>query len=100
MSPLGWEAGFSSIILGDYSALFTTDKVNPPPRGSVQTDLNAKVSLARWLKLQGRQDLALRAQVRNLFDEYTSIPEWGGATKDALPDLRGRTFYLGMEVQI
>lgn len=100
VSPLGWEVGFSSTILGDYSALFTTDKVNPAPAGSVQTNLNAKVGLAKWLKLQGKQDLALRAQVRNLFDEYTSIPEWGGATKDALPDLRGRSFHLGLEMQI
>jgi outer membrane receptor for ferrienterochelin and colicins len=100
VSPMGWELGMSSILLGDYSTKFTTDKVNPAPRGSVQTDLNAKVELGRWLKLRGREEVALRAQIRNLFDEYTSIPEWGGTTQDALPDLRGRSFHLGVEMRI
>jgi outer membrane receptor protein involved in Fe transport len=100
VSPQGWEAGMSTILQGDYSAVFTTDKLNPAPESSIQTDLNAKLSLARWLKLHGKQDLALRAQVKNLFNEYRSIPEWGGTTQDALPDLRGRSFYLGMDMQI
>lgn len=99
VSPAGWELGTSSILLGDYAARFTTGKVNPAPRGSVQTDLNGKLSLARWLAPNGKKDLALRVQVRNLFDEYTSIPEWGGTTQDALPDLMGRSYYAGMELK-
>lgn len=100
VSPMGWELGMSNVLLGDYSALFTTDKVNPAPRGSIQTDLNAKVSLARWLGLRDKQDLALRVQVKDLFDESTSVPEWGGTTQDALPDLRGRSFHLGLDMRI
>jgi outer membrane receptor protein involved in Fe transport len=100
VSTAGWDMGVANVFMGDYSSLFTTGKVNPAPQGSIQTDLNAKLSLARWLKLQGKQDLALRAQVKNLFDVVTTIPEWGGPSKDALPDLRGRVFYLGMDMRI
>lgn len=98
-SPKGWDAGMSTIFLGEYPEAFTTDLVNPAPSSSIQTDLNGRLSLARWLDLKGQQDLSIRAQIRNLFDEVGTTPEWGGTTRDALPWLSGRTYYLGAEMQ-
>lgn len=100
VSQKGWELGMSTIYLGEYSDLFTTNKVNTTPESSIQTDLNGRLSLARLLKMDPSRDLALRAQLKNAFNEYTYIPEWGGTTHDVLTDLRGRVYYLGMDMSI
>lgn len=99
VSPKGWDAGISNIFLGAYPEKFTTGLVNPAPERAVLTDLNAKVSLSKLFGQEGKQDLALRAQVRNLFDESGTTPEWGGTTKDALPNLTGRSYCAGMELR-
>jgi outer membrane receptor for ferrienterochelin and colicins len=100
VSSKGWELGMSTLINSDYSDTFTTAKLNPVPGLSVQTNLNGRITLDRMLGLKGRQGLSLRGQVKNLFDEYNWIPEWGGTSHDNLPNLRGRMYYLGLEMKV
>ena len=99
VSGRGWVLGASALLNGAYSDTFTLAKLNPAPEAGVRADLFGSLELSSLLKLQGKQSVRVLAKVRNLFDEDVWIPEWGGSS-DVLPELRGRTYAFGLEMEI
>ena len=72
--------------------------LNPSPESYHLLDAHVRVDLSKYLRIDGKNGVALLVHGDNLLNRRVWMPAWGDSTGDTMPVFRGRTVYFGLEL--